>query len=232
MGGRFGKYGDLKRSKALQRSLREKTKLKKDTLADLRRRSSLPSPQKKSSSPLTTKSYKTAVVIIPPEHIWGPIQGLRKVYDRNFRRWMPHITLLYPFRRISAMNQVLPALSRTCSSLEPFEVQLLRFDFIPHSRRNATLYLVPKPAGPLKFLHKALLNIVPDCDDTTRFAGGFKPHLSVGQVSNQEAQALCTGWQASWQPLTFTLAQVHVIWRNDPPDDVFRIRSILSLGGQ
>ncbi len=232
MSGRFGKYGDLKRRKALQRGRREKSRLERADSIALRRRSGLLPPQKRSSSRHTTKSYKTAVVAIPPDHLWGPIQRLRKQYDRNYRRWMPHINLLYPFRPFSTFEQVLPALDQACRSLEPFEVQLIHFDLFTHSRRNATLYLRPEPTQPFKILQKALLEVVPDCDDTTRFAGGFTPHLSVGQTRSQEAHALCAGWRASWQPLSFTLAQVHLIWRNDPPDDVFRIGPVLYLGGQ
>ena len=39
MGGRFGKYGDLKRRKALQRSRIEKFKMKRADLATMRSRS-------------------------------------------------------------------------------------------------------------------------------------------------------------------------------------------------
>ena len=116
--------------------------------------------------------------------------------------------------------------------LEPFEVQLTRFDFFALSRRTATLYLVPEPAGALNALQKALLEIVPDCDDVVRFTGGFTPHLSVGQTRSQEAQALCAGWQATWKPLAFTLAHVYLIWHNDPPDDIFRMGPLLYLGRQ
>ena len=232
MGGRFGKYGDLKRRKALQRGRRERSKLERAKLTLLRSRSGLLPLKQISSPPYAAKSYKTAVVAIPPDHLWGPVQGRRKQYDRHYRRWMPHITLLYPFRPVSAFEQVVPPLAKACRSLEPFEVHLTRFDLFAHSRRNATVYLVPEPARPLKVLQKALLEIVPDCDDVTRFAGGFIPHLSVGQTRSQEAHALCTRWQASWQPLSWTLAHVYLIWRNEPPDDVFRIGPVLSLGGQ
>ena len=128
MGGRFGKYGDLKRRKALQRGRREKSKLERAKLSSLGSRSGLLAPKQRSSSPYAARSYKTAVVIIPPDHLWGPIQGLRKQYDRNYRRWMPHITLLYPFRAVSAFEQVIPALAQACRSLDPFGVQLNRFD--------------------------------------------------------------------------------------------------------
>ena len=108
---------------------------------------------------------------------------------------------------------------------------MTRFDLFVHFRRNATLYLVPEPARALKVLQKDLLEIVPKYDDVTRFAGGVTPHLSVGQTRSQEAHALCAGWQATWQPLAFTLAHVYLIWRNDQPDDIFRMGPVLSLDG-
>lgn len=232
MSGRFGKYGDLKRREALKRSRKEKAKLGRVNPIALRSRNTLFTTPKKSSLLSATKTYKTAVVAIPSDHLWGPIQGLRKQYDRHYRRWMPHITLLYHFRPVSSFEQVLPILAQACRSFKPFEVQLARFDLFAQSRRNATVYLIPEPAAALKALHKALLEIVPDCDDVVRFAGGFTPHLSVGQVRSQEAHTLCSGWQATWQPLAFTLTDVYLVWRNNPPDDVFRIGSVLSLGGQ
>jgi 2'-5' RNA ligase len=232
MGGRFGKYGDLKRRKALQRGRREKSKIERTNLTTLRSRSGLGSHVQSASPQNTARSYKSAVVAIPPNHLWEPIQRLRKQHDRLYRRWMPHITLLYPFRPLSAFEQVTPLLTRVCRTLEPFEVKLSRFDLLFHHRRKAALYLIPEPAGPLKELQKALLETVPGCDDVTRFAGGFTPHLSVGQIRSREARALCAELQASWQPLAFTLSQVCLIWRNDPPDDVFRTGPVLPLGGQ
>ena len=232
MGGRFGKYGDLKRHKALQRGRREKFKLETTNLTSTRSRRGLLFPKQRSSPPQGAKSYKTAVVAIPPDDIWGPIQGIRKQYDRHYRRWMPHITLIYPFRPVSAFQQVIPALAKACRSMDPFEIRLTRFDLFAHTRRNVTLYLVPEPGRSFKVLQKTLLEIVPDCDDVTRFAGGFTPHLSVGQTRHKEAQALCTGWQADWRPLAFTLTHVYLIWRNDPPDDVFRLGPVLPLRGQ
>lgn len=33
------------------------------------------------------KLYTTAVVIIPPNEIWVPIQQIRKKNDKSFERW-------------------------------------------------------------------------------------------------------------------------------------------------
>ena len=42
-------------------------------------------------------THQTALVLIPPESCWAPIQAIRKQHDRSFERWMPHINLLYGF---------------------------------------------------------------------------------------------------------------------------------------
>jgi hypothetical protein len=68
---------------------------------------------------------------------------------------------------------------------------------------------------------KTLLKIVPDCIDVAHFAGGFTPHLSVGQAPGKQAHELCSRWQVGWKPVAFILAHIYLIWRNDPPKDVF-----------
>ncbi len=230
MGGRFGKYGNHKRRKALQRSQRAKS-MRKGADRDTHRGQSNPLPAVRlSSSASIAKTYKTALVAIPPDFLWPPIQALRKQYDRHYRRWMPHITLLYPFRPVSFFERLTPLLVQACAGIEPFEVQLARFDLFVHSRRKTTLHLVPEPVKVLKALHNTLWKILPDCDDLRRFANGFTPHLSVGQVRSQDARALWAGWQATWEPLVFTLTKVCMIWRNDPPDDIFRIGPELAIG--
>lgn len=230
MVGRFGKYGDLKRRRVLQRGRKEKARLDKASSMDrLNRRRNIPSPNM-ILHPVAPKTHKTAVVVIPPDDIWAPIQALRKKYDRHFRRWMPHITLLYPFRPVSEFERVMPSLARACRLTEPFEVRLGRFGFFSHSRHSATIYLVPEPAAAIKALHQALLDKVPDCSDVASFAGGFRPHLSLGQTRDRDMASFCSRWQATWSPLSFTLRQVHIIWRNSPPDDIFRIGPVLSLG--
>jgi hypothetical protein len=84
----------------------------------------------------------------------------------------------------------------------------------------------------IKALHQALLDKVPDCNDVAIFPGGFTPHLSLGRTHSRDIGAFCRQRQATWRPISFTLKQVHMLWRNDPPDDIFRIGPVLSLGSQ
>jgi 2'-5' RNA ligase len=234
MGGRFGKYGDHKRLKALQRGRREKSRLERAAVQTSSSRTDLPRRGGEAGpAPVpAAKTCKTALVIIPPEAIWAPIQELRRSHDRRYRRWMPHITLVFPFRPVPEFESLTPLLAEACRAAAPFEIHMAKFGRFDHGRQNTTLYLTPEPGQPLKTLQATLQSVVPDCDDVGRFPGGYTPHLSVGQVrGGNKAPASAAAWQAAWRPLSFTVSRVCLIWRNNPPDDVFRVGPVLPLGG-
>ncbi|MDA0748140.1 MAG: 2'-5' RNA ligase family protein [bacterium] len=174
---------------------------------------------------MPNKTHNTALVLIPPESIWESIQAIRQQYDKNVRRWMPHITLLYPFRPRTDFDTLLDPLSAACRTISPFELTLRTFRHFDHNRRKS-LWLDPEPTEAIVHLQEALWNVVPDCNDVRIFSNGFTPHLSIGQTYDHAPDTL----QSTWQPLTFHAAHVHLIWRNDPPDDIFRIAHTLPLG--
>jgi 2'-5' RNA ligase len=179
---------------------------------------------------VSAKTHTTAVVLVPPAEVWPPIQTIRQQHDRNARRWMPHITLLYPFAPHSSFAEVLPALRAACAEVTPFAITLARFALFTHGRRGATLFLAPEPAAPLVALQTRLWEAAPAYNDTRRHANGFTPHLSVGQVrGSAEAKALREALESSWQPLTFTAEAIQLILRGEPPDDVFRAAHTLPL---
>ncbi|MBN1643083.1 MAG: 2'-5' RNA ligase family protein [Anaerolineae bacterium] len=181
-------------------------------------------------APQGTRTYRTAVVLLPPPERWGPIQAIRAQHDRHYRRWMPHITLIYPFHPREAWQADLAPLTRACAGIAPFEVALPAFGTFDHGRSH-TLWLAPTPVAPLIALQEALWRAVPDCADTRRHGGGYTPHLSVGQAGGAgAAAALLAALEATWTPLRFTAHAVHLIWRGDPPDDVFRIGREIALG--
>lgn len=182
---------------------------------------------------MSTKTHTTAVVLIPPEEVWPPIQAIRQRYDRNVRRWMPHITLLYPFAPRAGFADAARLLSETCASLAPFSITLARFGSFTHGRRGATLFLVPEPTEPLVALQTRLWEALPTYEDTRRHLNGFTPHLSVGQAQSAgEARMLLETLAAQWQQISFTAAAVSLIWRGEPPDDVFRVANPITLGSR
>ena len=164
--------------------------------------------------PSNTKTHHTAVVAIPPPQVWEPIQAIRQRHDRHVQRWMPHITLLYPFMPRRRFTDAVSRLTVACARLTSFHLTLARFGFFPHGRNNATLWLAPEPPEGLVALQATLQASFPDYDDVSRYAGGFTPHLSVGQSHSVAArQHVLDDLQATWQPLHFQLTAVTLIWR-------------------
>jgi 2'-5' RNA ligase len=178
---------------------------------------------------INLKTNKTAVVVVPPEEIWEPIQAIRRRLDRNIRRWMPHITMLYPFRPIGEFENCSSKFEKICGEFAPFQVTLVDFRYFQHSKRSYTVWLDPDPGERIAELQGALARVVPDCDDVGRFHRGFTPHLSVGQA-RVDVENTIRELSETWEPLEFALDEIALINRNDPPDDVFGTWGEVPLG--
>lgn len=176
------------------------------------------------------RSHTTAVVAIPPQALWGPIQAIRARHDRQLRRWMPHVTLLYPFRPPERLEAARARLRAAAAGAAPARLRLGRVRLFRH-RRGATLWLEPAPPEALERVQRALQEAFPDLDDVRRHAGGFTPHLSLGQAPLARAEALRGELEAAWTPLDWELDEVQLIRRGAPPDDVFRVVETVPLGG-
>jgi RNA 2',3'-cyclic 3'-phosphodiesterase len=179
------------------------------------------------------KTFTTAVVLIPPSEVQPAIQVIRRVHDRHFKRWMPHITLLYPFRPFHQFDHLAERFSAACERIEAFQLELAEMRFFRHRGESYTLWLAPEPRDALVRLQAVLGSVVPDCNDVVRHRDGFTPHLSVGQVRGERQMlALKQALQAAWQPIAFTAREVNLIWRGEPPDDVFRVGQTVRLGAE
>lgn len=192
-------------------------------------------PSRKRAAPLV---HHTAVVLIPPEDVWEPIQALRRKHDARFQRWMPHITLLYPFFPEEHFDDAEALLAEALRDVKPVEVTLSGFHHFEH-RTNVTAWLRPeeRPPGALHALHAALEKAFPECDEQGRkSARGFTPHLSVGQLPRSGAadieRTLAT-WGKHWRPLSFEAREVCIIRRRgDTPFEVVRRVPLGGAGGQ
>ena len=137
---------------------------------------------------MSNKTYTTAVVLIPPETVQP---RLSKPSDRfmteTFRRWMPHITLLYPFAgRVKIHTTITPALAKAAQQMVTLFCSTRLVLMLFRHRKSCTMFLVPEPED--EILHAYMTHCMthlPAYDDTARFAGGFHPHLSVGQFQHR-----------------------------------------------
>jgi len=173
-------------------------------------------------------TYTTAIVVIPPEECWAAIQAIRQQHDSKFRRWMPHITLVYPFRPVDDFPVLHEPLTAAVARLPAFDLTLAEFNTF-HHRRGYTIWLKPEPHEPLAELHEVLVKMSLGERSTSR-GGRFQPHLSVGQVQGkEEMHRLVEELQAAWKPVNFRVDRASLIWRRDPPDDVFRVAEEIPL---
>jgi 2'-5' RNA ligase len=168
----------------------------------------------------------TAAVLIPPDDLWEPIQAIRRVHDPRVRRWMPHVTLLYPFVRYEHLDEVAELLRPACAAALPFDLTLTTFRWFTHGRM-ATIWLAPDPSDAIERLQWRLLEELPWCDDTARHPGGFTPHLSVGRWPACEAKAAAAKLQVGWQPLRWRVDRLCLIAR--PPDDSAPFRVVVKV---
>ncbi|MFW9902645.1 MAG: 2'-5' RNA ligase family protein [Candidatus Thorarchaeota archaeon] len=177
-----------------------------------------------------SKVYFSAVVIIPPEDKWEPIQEIRKKYDRQINRWMPHITLLYPFRPETDYDMLSKSFSEICKSIDPFEILLKEFHYFNHGHQKYTLWLKPDPVVLIKDLQAKMLEIVPDCNDVNKYKKGFNPHLSVGQITGKDnLLKLIKNLEDKWIEIKFFLYQIFFISREKSKTSQFEIRKRIQL---
>lgn len=180
---------------------------------------------------MLAKSHLSAVVVIPPETAWGPIQAIRRHHDRQVDRWMPHLNLLYPFVPAEHFVEAGAKLEEICSATAPFGVVLGQFRFFTHPSRRSTIWLEPEPRPGFMDLHARLLRSFPQCDDTAQHPGGFTPHLSVGQADGPEPlRILLEDFQQHWDPLYFNLERIALIHREE--HGPFRVVREFGLGGR
>jgi len=126
--------------------------------------------------------FTTAIVAIPPQDAWPPIQAIRTKHDAKVRRWMPHITLVYPCLPVADFPAAQERLAAACRDIPAFEVELAEFRTFRHGRGNHTIWFAPKPESDLIELQAVVQRA------TVGEASGskpprFRPHLSIGQVN-------------------------------------------------
>ena len=81
-------------------------------------------------------TYTTAIVVIPPQETWAAIQAIRHQHDRKVRRWMPHITLVYPFRPLDDFPILRDPLAEAIAPLPAFDVTLAKLKTFCRRREN------------------------------------------------------------------------------------------------
>ena len=141
-------------------------------------------------------TYKTALVLLPPSSIAAPIDRVRGIYDKHFKRWPAHINLLYPFlsepsepsghgngSQSSLKPDIRARIVSAIKDIRPFQISLEADPpgVFHHGPNSTTVWLGPTTQS-VQQLHAALQKEFPEVNADRR---PFTPHLSVGQAKSQ-----------------------------------------------
>lgn len=143
------------------------------------------STRQSSSTTLPIGCYDTALCIIPPRRLWPSIDNLRSHYDKAYRKWPPHINLIYPFVQVDALPRAVEAIQSAVSSVQGPRSITIRLDaagVFPH-RRDNTIYLHDADDDPyqqLKHLRRSILEALGQ-----ESAADIKIHLTIGQTEQK-----------------------------------------------
>ncbi|KIW00299.1 uncharacterized protein PV09_08189 [Verruconis gallopava] len=139
-----------------------------------------------SGSKISLDSTATAVALLLPPSESTNIDSIRRVHDRAFHKWPPHINVLYPCVRPEQLSIVLPILREAVKQIVlPHRSMVLdRVGTFTH-RRNATVFLQPSDESEVAIseLRSRLVKALGLSDDVGTHDGIYRPHLTLGQAS-------------------------------------------------
>ncbi|KAK0643525.1 2'-5' RNA ligase superfamily-domain-containing protein [Cercophora newfieldiana] len=144
-------------------------------------------PEGPTSISIPTTSHDTALCIIPPKHLWPPIDRLRSLYDKAYEKWPPHVNLIYPFVRPDLLPSAAQRIGESLQTEpeEPLRVSLANTGVFPHKHDN-TIYLHDSSAQTASRLEALRHRIL-------RALGGsasgrpFQMHMTVAQTEDVHA---------------------------------------------
>jgi len=131
-------------------------------------------------------STQTALAILVPSKLQTEINTLRKIHDKAYKKWEPHINILYPFVESSLLSYAISVLRAHLSihPVPPFSAKIDDVGTFEH-RRNATVFLKLGEESEEKIceLRKRLVDALGRDEKEGTHDGVFRPHLTMGQAS-------------------------------------------------
>ncbi|CAH0055841.1 unnamed protein product [Clonostachys solani] len=139
-------------------------------------------------SALLTPSTDTALCLIPPKHLWEPVDRLRSLYDKAYNRWPPHVNLVYPFVQPDCLERAAEAIAQIDYGLELGQSTPLAALSEPDvfaQKNNNTIHLRPRNGQNLELLRR-LSNMLQHALGRSEDQN-FKPHMTVAQSQDRNS---------------------------------------------
>lgn len=160
--------------------------------------------------------FRAALVVLPPAAVAEAADVFRQQHDQAFARWMPHMTLLFPFMAPEHFSACIAAIEAGVAATgsafpTPFRMCLDTVTWFPG--KKSVLHLAPRDVGGcMARLHEALLAMFPHLKRADR--DEFHAHLTLGQCAGQEAPQIGARIQSEWPTrckAPFEVREFHLI---------------------
>jgi poly(A) polymerase len=171
----------------------------------------------------------TALALVLPHSMLGPIQDIRREHDPSFERWMPHINLVYPFVPLEDFDAAAAQITAAMADQAPIPITLAGLDQFEH-RAARSIWIKPASAGRIEALRARLIALFPQCDDPeSRSGSAYTPHMTLAKLpADAPWRHLIQSWQAALEPLRFQAASLVMLARE--ADAPFSVRRVIQLG--
>lgn len=139
-----------------------------------------------SASEFTLFSTQTALALIVPSHLQPELNTIRKIHDKAYRKWEPHINILYPFVDASLLSSAITTLRIHLSShpIASFKIKIEDVGVFEHTR-SSTVFLKPGEESEeiIARVRSSLVAALGRSEGEGTRDGIFRPHLTMGQAS-------------------------------------------------
>lgn len=172
------------------------------------------------------QSYKSALVFVPT--IDAKIEELRKRHDKRFDRWMPHVTVVFPFvpedySENGGVSDVVSKVDKAISQIPRVPINFKQLGHFTHNKNSHTLYLSPdeNATKTLQHIVHNLADALPEYDEIRR-KGSFTPHVTLGQfrslVELEQVREMVKDHFAESEQSTGVLAELSWVTRRGYAD--------------
>lgn len=167
----------------------------------------------------------TALAIVAPPEVQAFAAPFR---ERHTAVRIPaHLTLLYPFVSVEAVDEAAVQLARICSDIPPFAITLDRY-----GESETAIFLEPSDAREIRALFRKLVNGFLDQPSYTgESRPDLRPHLTLAAFERPDEKVTVS--LPPVRSFTFTVDRLHIfLGTNDPPRVPWISRAIVHLGGK
>jgi len=170
-------------------------------------------------------STRSAIIIKPPDELIAQIQEIRKQHDKDYKRWMPHIKLVYPFVDEKEFLSIKSKIVEAVSFVPPFEITMNKFSSVIRGQ-GAHIVLKTQPVQAVRDLQQAFKNVFSGVNLSSR---DIHPHLTVAQTQKDKVPAFIQQITKGYNAIKWEVNEVCIVSRELDGD--FTVKHVIKLSG-